>query len=171
MLQQKTDVIDLKSLLYCGHLSTDKSQKGVTNVYRKNRFFSSNGFCTNTRISQMCKMLSRQLQSKKFFMLGSVSTPVICSTDLQRKPSRHRSMSASSTKQTVPYGDSEQSVPQYFIKCQRKTRLANIRRFCLGTDSYSQRLIYTRLICSRTGSNRLRSRLNNYRFMSFPIFL
>ena len=77
MIQKKV-VIDLEFKIYYNHSLFHNIQKGMANEYRKNCFLTSNRFHTHAWISQMCSTLRRQLQSKKLFMLWSISLYDIC---------------------------------------------------------------------------------------------
>src|ERR1044072_2404925 len=104
-MQEKL-LIDLKSnFCYFG-----APNQGATNEYRQNNFFSNPGIPTSIRISQMCRALSRRLQSQKFFMHGSIFMPGFCSINLSRKFTRYRIVSDVHAKQTLSYGLSQSNI-------------------------------------------------------------
>ena len=172
MLEQKMSVIDLKSILsilcYYSH-SVINLDKGVANEYWKNDFRSSHGFFTITQISQMCQTLSRQLQNQKLFLLRPIFVHGLCSTNLSRKFARYRNLPSVNEKQIISYGHSKQNLSQHFSRCQRKSRLAYLRRLCASLNSYCQRLISQRRFWCRIRKHRLCTGCNHDRFMPLVI--
>ena len=62
-------LIDLKLVFWYFGVPDNK---GATNEYRQNSFFSNYGILASIRIPQMCRTISRRLQDQKFFVYGSI---------------------------------------------------------------------------------------------------
>ena len=161
----KKTFFDLKSILYYDHSSNLK--KGVVNVFRKNYIFTNNGVSPSIRISKVRQSLSRQLQSKKFFMPRSVSLYGICSTYLSRKPTRHRVLSSFNEKQNISYGHPFTDISPYVSKGKQKSGLAYLRRLRPNLDQQSPKAVRQRFFRIRFERNSLCSRFLHDRFMSF----
>src|SRR5210317_2649385 len=87
------------------HIKSDPSFHSLgqrSYVYGQSRLFSTHGPSTVAYLSALCSTLSRQSQNPVLFLPRSVSMHGICPTDLSRKPARHRSLFARSTKQALP---------------------------------------------------------------------
>ena len=67
-------LVDLKANNGYSHTS-ERSQGGMTYEYWYNNFFSDNEIYFVAQFSTMCAALPWQPQDKKFFMLGSKSSP------------------------------------------------------------------------------------------------
>ncbi len=96
-------------------------------------------------------------------MPRSISLHGFCSVDLPRKLARHRSLSKSTKQQTLPYGHTDQSSPQHISRCQRKTRLADLCRFCSVSNTDCSRTLCRRSSWSRTRQHRLCTRCHDHR--------
>lgn len=158
---------DLKHVVYYGHNLKKVIPKGVTNVYWKNNFFSTYELLANVRISKMCQPLSRQLQSKIFFMFRSISLYGFCSTYFSRKLARYRDLPSFREEQALSYGDPKPRLTKYSIQRQRKKKLEDLWRLCSTAYEYSQRFICWRRIFPKIKRNSLRLRCYHNKIMSF----
>lgn len=73
----------------------------------KTIFAQTMDFLSLYGISQMCKALQRQLQSKNVFLPRSISLYGVCSTYVSRKFARYRSMPSFYENQIVSHGNQE----------------------------------------------------------------
>src|SRR3990167_1845321 len=77
-------------------------RKELKDEFRQNDLCSTDGlYSLPLRISPLRGALPRQLQNQELFLLGSVSHDGLCPTDLSRESQRHRSVSASPTRQAL----------------------------------------------------------------------
>ena len=125
MVMTRKIFFDLNDQLDFSHVF-ERLQKGVTNVFRKNGICSSYGISPNIRISKMCSTISWQLQSQRFFMLGSISLHGFCPTHLSFKSPRYRDLFTIDEKQTLPHGHSFSDCPRHFVKRKQHTGLAQV---------------------------------------------
>ena len=123
--------IDLKVFHKSGYPSIS-TWKGATNEFRKNRLCSTLQISADLRVSTMRPTVPRNLQSSNLFLLGSIPVPGVCSIDLSRKPSRYRSLSPRPSRKTLSHGNPQPHLPKHLSLYQRKSRLADLRRFCPG---------------------------------------
>ena len=79
------------------------------------------------------------------------------------KSARYRDLSAISKQEAVSYGHPRKSFKVDTCRCQRKARLANIRRIRTKSYRYSQRIIPRRLVSRRPGRNNICFGLNHDR--------
>ena len=142
-------------------------RKEIAYEYRKNHFLSTDGLSTKLRISKMRGVLSRQLQSQKFFMLGPVSLHGFCATDLSGESSGYPGMPSCDPRKIISYGHPRQSVTQHSGQCQQRSGLAHLRRFRPGDDRPGQVSLRRRRFRRTTGPNGLRAGFHNYRPVSF----
>jgi len=162
--------IDLKFSENSGYPSIS-TWKGGTYEFGKNRLCSTVQISAYLRVSSMRPTLRGHLQSADLFLLGSILVHGFCSIDLSRKSSRHRSVSSRPTRKTLPHGNPQPHFPKYLSLYQRKSRLADLCRFCPRTHSTGSGVISPGRLRCGTGANRVRSRLHHHRFMSFSISL
>ena len=135
MINRELAVFDFSSLAPIGHNSFIFNTKGMANAQWAYRLLSTHGFLAETRIQQMCKMLSRPISSPSFLLLQSIPLYGFCSVDLSRKPSRHRNLSSGDAPQTLSCRHPRQRLSKYLSRCQRKERLAHLCRFHSCVDS------------------------------------
>ncbi len=114
----KKSFFDLNDPLYFGHVF-ETFQKEVTDVLLKNYILSSYGFFAQVRILQMCRSLSRSLQSKKLFLFGSIFVHVLRAINLPRKFTRYRGLPAIDEQQIISHGHSFKNITQHFVQCQQ----------------------------------------------------
>jgi Transposase DDE domain. len=85
----------------------------MANEFWKDNIFSDNGVSACIRIPSVRRKISGQLQSKKFFLLGSVFEYDLCPTHLQREFERYTNMSACGKTEDLSHGHSGKDFPQY----------------------------------------------------------
>ena len=86
-------VIDLKPLLDSGYFNV-KHVKEIANEYGTDSLFTDHGFSPTTGLQKVRQTISRKSQGSKVLMPGSVSMYGLRSTDVSRKSTGHRSLSA-----------------------------------------------------------------------------
>lgn len=123
--------------------TSSSSQKEMTHGYWKTYLCPNHGFSANLRILSMRSTISRSLQNKKLFMLGSVSLHGLCPTYLPRESERYRGLPSIGPTETLSHGYLKQSLSQ-----------------CLGSRQP--------IFLSGIESDRLCIGLHPDRFMSFP---
>jgi len=158
--------IDLKSNPFQHHPCASL-RKEMADEFRKDGVLSADGFSTFIRVSPLCRSLPGQLQSEELFMLGSVSVFGLCSAHLSRKSARHRDLSESRRRKTLPHGHSRQGFSQHSGSRQRGTRLENLPGLCPSANPKRQGTSPKRSSRSPTRSNRLC--FGFYRHRSVPI--
>ena len=154
MLQQKTTVIDLNSLLSCGDILLLPIRSCTVNEQRTNSLFTDSRFYSNASIQSLCQSLLRQLSSQVFLMFRPISDHGICSTNIPRKPKRYRNLLKSFGRETLSLRLPWKSFAEQFSQRQRKKRLANISRLCPSSNRQSKATL-----CQR----RLRHHIEKYR--------
>ncbi len=92
MLQQKTTVIDLNSLLSCGDILLSLIRRSTVDEQRTNSLFANSRFYSKASIQNLRKSLQRQLSSKIFFMFRPISDNGFRSINIPRKPERYRNL-------------------------------------------------------------------------------
>ena len=107
---------------------------GANHARGKTCFFTAHRLFTTAYLSQMCPTLSRRTIREEIPLSRSVSGDGICSTHLSRRTPRYRSLPSCTTKQTLSYGNSNKGIQEYTGRCQRTTRLEDLRRLRPGTD-------------------------------------
>ena len=145
--------------------------KGMVNEYWSDDFCSGHGVSSSIRIFQMCRAISRQLQSKRLYLSGSISLPGLCPINISGEPAGYRSLPAGSARQTLPYGHSRESLPQHPGLRQRDQGLAHLRRFCPSAYPDRPQALRQRRLWGKTGAHRLRPGFQHHRFMSFSLSL
>ena len=143
--------------------------KGTANEYRANRFFSNHGPTASLGFPQMCQTISRRPQNTKILLYGPISLYGIRSINLPRELARHRSMPARQSAKTSSYGHSIRHLTKHISRCQRESRLANLRRLRSNPYIHCQRSLCQGRLRRQSASRSVRSRLNNYRFMPVSI--
>ena len=99
--------------------------------------------------------------SEKFVLLGSVSGDGICSVDLPRESSRHRSLPRFHRRQALPHG-----IPRLDVgRCERSSRLANLRRLCASFDRDRSPALCARSDRRRSGSESICVGLHDHRLV------
>jgi len=154
MLQQKTTVIDLNSLLSCGDILLSSIRRSTVNEERTNSFFANPRFYSKASIQSLCQSLLRQLSSQIFLMLRPISDNGLCSTNIPRKPKRCRNLLKSFGPETLSLWLPRKSFSEQFSQHQREKRLANISRLCKSSNHQSKATL-----CGR----RLRRYIKKYR--------
>ena len=169
MLQQKTTVIDLNSMLSCGDILQSLIRRATTHDKRTNSFFANPRFHSKASIQNMRQSLLRQLSSQIFLVLRPISDNGFRSTNIPRKPKRYRNLLKSFEQKTLSLWLPWESLPKQFSQCQRKKRLANISRLCTSFNLKSQAALCRRRLWHYIKKYSLRLRCNRNRFM--PVFV
>ncbi len=154
MLQQKTTVIDLNSLLSCGDILLSLIRRSTFNEQRKDSFFANPRFYSKASIQSLRQSLLRQLSSQIFLMLRPISDDGLCSTNIPRKPKRYPNLLKSFGRKTLSLWLPWKSFSEQLSQCQREKRLANISRLCTSSNHQSKATL-----CGR----RLRRYIKKYR--------
>ena len=152
-------VTDLKNIQPVSHRSGDIG-KEMTYVHWQADIFTGHGLHAPAHLSTLCYPLSREQQRSNFYLSRPISLHGLCSTDISGESPRYRSMSSSTTTETVSHGYSRHSRKVKSCRCKRTKRLAYIcrsRPFLdhLGSCSIQQRTIWSRFAANsiRTGCN------------------
>ena len=161
--------IDLKSPVGFGHKTFTDSLKGPANVHRTNSLLTTVRLSSQKTIRQMRSTISRQPSDKNVFLFRSIPVHVICSDNLSPEPSRHRNLSSSNAAETLPLRHTRECFTQYIGKCERTSRLENIRRLRTDFDKQSSNTLRQRRLRYSTESRSLCTGLNHHRFMSITV--
>jgi len=171
MLQQKTTVIDLNSLLSCGDIFQSLVRRNTANENRAYSFFANLGLYSKASIQSLRQSLQWQPSDQIFFMFRPISNDGIRTTDIPRQLKRCRNLLASFRRQTISLWLSRKNFSKYFSRCKREKKLANISRLCTSSNSQSQTTLRRRRLWHYIEKYSLRLRCNRYRFMPFAISL
>lgn len=159
-------VTDLKNIQPVRHRSGD-IRKEMIHVYWQADIFTNHGLHAPAHISTLCCPLSREQQRQNFHLSRPISLHGLCSTDLSRESPRYRSMSSSTTKETVPHGYSRHSRKVKPCRCKRAERLAHIFRSRPFIDHLGTCSLQQRTLCCRFAANSIRTGCNYNR----PVFV
>ncbi len=165
MLQGKTTVIDLNSLLSCGDILLSLGRSCITDEQPENSFFTDPRFYSKTSIQSLRQSLQRKLSNQIFLMLRPISDNGLRTANIQRKPKRYRNLFKSFTPKTLSLRLSWKSLSQQFSQCQREKRLANIPRFCTSFNFQGKTTLCKRRLRRYIKKYRLCFGLNRYRSM------
>ncbi len=113
--------------------------------------------------------ISRQPSDKNVFLFRSIPVHGVCPDNLSSKPSRHRKLSSSNAAETLPLRHTGKCFAQYIGKCERTSRLENIRRLRTVFDRQSSDTLCQRRLRHSTESRSLCFGFNHHRFMSFTV--
>ena len=171
MLQQKTTVIDLNSLLSCGDILLSLIRRSTVNEQRTNSFFANPRFHSKASIQSLRQSLLRKLSSQIFLMLRPISDNGLRSTNIPRKPKRYRNLLKSLGRKTLSLWLPWKSFSEQFSQRQREKRLANISRLCTSSDYQSQITLCGRRLWHYIGKYCLRLRRNRNRSMPVAVFM
>jgi len=139
--------------------------KGLANACWTNNLFATVRLSSQQTIRQMRPEIPRQPSDKNIFLFRSISVHGVCPDNLSSKSSRHRKLSSSNAAETLPLRHSRNRVTQYIGKCERASRLENIRRLRTGVNKQSQNALHQRRLWHSTEPRGLCSGFNNHRFM------
>ncbi len=103
-------MIDLKTYPFVEKIF-GKTLWGYTDVYRTINFRAGYGLHADTYFSSLREQISRRLRCEKVFLSRPISLHGLCSSDLPRESSRHRSLFTFPKNKTVPHGLPEHGVP------------------------------------------------------------
>ena len=143
--------IDLKLRVLSSH---SRHPRGMADEYRTNDLRASHGFGSPSRVSSLCRALSRRLQEPELFCARPVSLPGFRATHVSRESARHRGLFASPASQALPHGHSRPGRAQYLGLCQRTSRLAHLWRFRAGPDPHRPRTLSRRTLGHRVRRHR-----------------
>src|SRR6056297_957644 len=138
MLQQKTTVIDLNWLLFCGDILLSSSRRYNVNEQRTNGVFANTRFHSKASIQNLCQSIQWQLQCQIVLVFRSIFDNSVCSANLSPKPERYRNLFTSFAQKTLSLRFSWNNVTQQPGQCQREKRLANISRLCTSANQKSK---------------------------------
>ncbi len=155
-------VIDLKNLQPDRHHSGN-TRKEMTNVFWQTNIFTSHGLHAHAHFSPLRSELSGRPQCQKFHMPRSISLYGLCSTDISRKPPRHRSLSSCTATEVVPHGYSRNSSKVESRRRQRTAGLAHICRYCPCVNPRGTNTLQQRAIRHRSAAIRVCTGCHNYR--------
>src|SRR5438552_1112278 len=96
---------------------------------RTNRVCSTHQLSSIQRIQSLCGPLRRQQARATVLMLGPIPDHGVCPINLPREFARHRSVSAGPRSQALSLWLSWSRQAFYVGRCQRDSRLENLRRF------------------------------------------
>ncbi len=161
--------IDLKSPIDFGHKTFTDSLKGSANVHRTNSFLTTVRLSSQKTIRQMRSAILWQPSSKNFFLFRSIPLYGICPDNISPEPSRHRKLSSGNAAETLPLRHTRECFTQYIGKCERTSRLENLRRLRTGFDRQSSGTLCQRRFRHSTEPRGLCSGFNNHRLMSFIV--
>ena len=159
--------IDLKSPIDFGHKTFTVSLKGPANVHWTNSPLTTVRLSSQKTIRQMCPAISRQPSDKNIFLFRSIPVYDVCPDNLSSESTRHRSLSSSNAPETLPLRHTRECFTQYIGKCERTSKLENLRRLRTGFDRQSSNTLCKRRLRHSTESRSLCTGFNNHRFMSF----
>jgi len=167
MLQQKTTVIDLNSLLSCGDILLSLIRRSTVHEQRTNSFFANPRFYSKASIQSLRQSLLRQLSSQIFLMFRPISDNGLRSTNIPRKPKRYRNLLKSFGRKTLSLWLPRKSFSEQFSQHQREKRLANISRLCKSSNHQSKATLCGRRL--RRYIKKYRLRFGRYRDRSMPV--
>ena len=136
----------LKSKYNKSYAFRDNTREVITNEYRNNIVYPSDELRSSLRFSSMRETLSWGLQSKNFFLLGTILVHGICTTDVQGKSSRYRNLSSRNETKTTQFRIAKWDSKEYFSKRKQCSGLENICGLC--SDIYSKS---KEAVCKRMG--------------------
>src|SRR3990167_2132487 len=148
------------STCYC-----DAFQQGASNEYRQNNFLPGHGIPADVRIPQMRRTLSWRTKNIEFLLFRSVFEHGLRAVDVARESSRYRVLSALDVRTPVSHGFPGKNFQEHAGRCERKSRLAHLRRPCDDLDSQGARTLYQRALRHRSRQHSLCSRFYNHRSM------
>src|SRR4030067_1377028 len=168
MMNEIVNVFDFNFVSQIGHNLPISDRKGVTNAFRANHFLSAHELFPETRIQQMRSPVPRRVSDSELFVFRSIPLHGFCSTDLSGESSRYRNMPAGLAAQALSRRDTEQSFSKHVGRCQRKTRLAHLRRLCSGVDPNCQTVVCERGLRAATQPDGLCLGFHDNRSLSLP---
>ncbi len=134
--------IDLKLPIDLGRNTFSKFLKGLADVHRTNRFLATIRLSSQETFRQVRSQIRRQSSNKNLFLFRPIPLHGLCSDNLSPVSSGHRGVSAGNAGETLSLRYSRNCVAQYIGKCERTSRLENIRRLRTGVNKQSPRALY-----------------------------
>src|SRR5215468_3391109 len=130
---------------------------------RPNRVRPAHGRTPQIRIRQMCSSLSRQSSDSLFAHLRAVLGFGFRSADLPRKLAGYRNLPPRIGFQTLSQWHWPTHCAKHSGRCERKTRLADLRRLRSGSHSTSRHPLCRRTLRRRPQGSRLCFGLDHHR--------
>ena len=168
MINMIVNVFDFNFFSLIGHNPPIANRKGMADALRTNYLLSVDEFSSKTRFQPMRFPISRRIPCSKLFVLRSIPLHGFRPADLSRESARHRNMSAGYSAQALSRRHSGPSVSKHLGRCERKTRLADLRRLRPGAHWNRQTLLCERRFRSAPGPDCLCVGFHHYRPLSFP---
>ncbi len=116
----------------------------------KTLFATDHGVCAVEQFCENRDTLWRRFRRAQFKMHRISPRHGLCATDLPRKSSRHRGLSAVQPIEVVQHGFSFSSQTRYAGRCQRGTRLAHLGRFGDDADQTCSQVVLQRQLWHRS---------------------
>ena len=159
----KMQFIDLKFCSHKCHSPASHLQEPTSYEFRENHFLPTDELYPVLRISPMRRAIQRQLQSKKFSMLESISLHGLRPIDLPGKSAGHTGLSSRQPAQTLSHGHTRKGVTKHPGTCQPDAGLENLRRLRSGPDQKSKTALLQRTIWRRAESHGVCPGFNHHR--------
>jgi len=139
--------------------------------YGENSLFSIDAFSPTIRVQQMCPTLPGRQEGTSLLLLESIPLPGLCPVEPAGIPARPRSIFEFSSPETLSHGSARPNSSFHPGRCQRKTRLPHLPRFCLYSYPPSYRTLPGRRIARQYCSRTLCPRFNHHRPVPLPLSL
>ena len=114
-------------------------------------------------VSPVRATLRWQLSRAEFFLLGPVSFHDLRTVELPRKSTRHRCLPALARTSAPSSGNPRQNIAQHAGRCQRVTRLEDLRRLRPRIDPRSAAIVSQRRPGAGSGQHGLCAGFHDYR--------
>src|ERR1035441_5423938 len=117
-------------------VASEVNAGGSDDAYGEAALCSGYGTHPADGVRALCRSVRGKPQSPELHLHGSISVHGLCTTDVSRKPARHRSMPAFAGREALPHGDSWAGLAQYAGQCERYARLAHLCRLRPAFDRH-----------------------------------
>ena len=124
---------------------------------------------TALRVQPVRSSISRQSQSQKLLLSRSISLHGLRSTDLSRKPTRHRNVPQLPQRETLSHGISREALKVNSGRRERTPRLPDLSGLRLFAHQHSQQTLSGRRSWPGSETGGLCSGLNRHR--SLPVHI
>ena len=161
--------IDFNLPLNFGQYTFTDLLKGLADAYRTDSFLTTVRLSSQKTIRQMCSTISRQPSNKNVFLFRSIPVYGVCTDNLSPEPSGHRNLPESDAAETLSLRYTRECFTQYLGKCERTSRLENLRRLRTNSNKQSPNALRQRRLRYSTKSRSLCSGFNHHRFMFVTI--
>ena len=129
----------------------------------KTIFLSGHGIPADVRIPQMCRTLPWRTKNIKFLLSRPVFEHGLRAVDVSTRVFATSSPVCVQCPGVCITWASGESISEHAGRCERKTRLAYLRRLCDDPDPQSTRTLYQRTLRHRTRQHGLRARFHDHR--------